>query len=108
MVLLSAVIETVSLEQRNGEPLNSEYNRMVLSAACAADGDLKWTPVMCGFWLQAMVLDTTSDTTRKIRLAAQRMHAAYEDQGMERHYAIAAIMRVKLENPAMFDRMSSE
>ena len=107
MVFVSAAVKTVPLEQRNGKPLNSDHNRVVLSAAYAADGDLFMTPVMCGFWLQAMVLDTTSDTFRKIQFAAHRMHATYEDQGMECHYAIAATMRVKLEDPALFDRMSS-
>ena len=105
MVFVAAAVETVPLEQRNGQPLNSEHNRTALSAAYAADGEKNMTPVMCGFWLQAMVLDRTSDAFKKLQHVAARMHATYEEDGMERHYAICMSMRVKLQEPALFNRM---
>ena len=105
MVFSSSAVENVPLQQRNGQPLNSEHNRNQLSAAYAADGDTAMTPVMCGFWLQAMVMDRTSDAFQKIQHVAARMYATYEENGMERHLAICMSMRVKLENPALFNTM---
>ena len=43
-------------------PVNSEGNRNALAAAYAADGDPTMTAVMCGFWLQAAVLDVSTKT----------------------------------------------
>ena len=73
MVFCPSTVENVFLEQRNGEPLNSDHNRVTLSAAYAAEGDKNMTPVMCGFWLQAMVLDRTSDAFEKLQHVATRM-----------------------------------
>ena len=107
MVFCSSAVENAPLQQRNGQPLNSEYNRNQLSAAYAADGDARMTPVMCGFYLQVMVLDRTSDAFQKIQHVAARTFATYEDSGMERHLAIAGSMRLKLENPTLFNGIAA-
>ena len=108
MVFVSAAVETVPFEQRKCQPLNSEYNRVTLSATYAADGDKNMTPVMCGFWLQAMVLDRTSDAFKKMQRVAARIHATYQEEGMERHFAICMSMRVKLQEPVMFEQMAAD
>ena len=107
MVFCSSAVENVPLQQRNGQPLNSEYNRNQLSAAYAADGDARMTPVMCGFWLQAMVMDRNSDAFQKLLYVAGRMQATYEDKGMEPHLAIAGSMRLKLQNPTLFNSIAA-
>ena len=108
MVFPSSSVENVLLEQRKGAPLNSDFNRNASSAAYVADGNETMTPVMCGFWLQAMVLDRTSDAFKKLQLVAARMHATYEEEGMERHFAICMSMRVKLQEPVMFEQMAAD
>ena len=108
MVFVSAAVETVPFEQRNGQPLNSEYNRVTLSAAYAADGDKNMTPVMCSFWLQVMVLDRTSDAFKKLQRVASSMHTTFEEEGMEPHVAICLSMRLKLQEPVMFEQMAAD
>ena len=98
MVFCSSAVENVPLQQRKGQPLNSEYNRNQLSAFYAVDGDAGMTPVMCGFYLQAMVMDRTSDAFQKLQHVAARTFATYEENGMERHLAMCMSMRVKLES----------
>ena len=107
MVFSSSAVENVPLQQRNGKPLNSEYNRNQLSAAYATDGDTAMTPVMCGFWLQAMVMDRNSNAFQELLYVAGRTQATYEDRGMEPHLAIAGSMRLKLENPALFNSIAA-
>ena len=106
MVFCPSTVENVLLEQRNGAPLNSDHNRVTLSAAYAADGDKNMTPAMCGFWLQAMVLDRTSDAFKKMQRVAARVHASYQENGMERHHAICVSMRVKVADPVLFEQMA--
>ncbi len=107
MVFVSAAVENVLLQQRNGKPLNSEYNRNQLSAAYATDGDTVMTPVMCGFWLQAMVMDRNSNAFQELLYVAGRTQAVYEDRGMEPHVAIAGSLRMKLQNPTLFNIMTA-
>ena len=80
-------------------PLNSEVNRNTLAAAYTADGDRSMTTVMCGFWLQAIALDKSTKTFTEVQTVAHSLRATY---GMERHYAMAAAMRVKSESPETF------
>ena len=80
-------------------PLNSEVNRNTLAAAYSADGDHSMTAVMCGFWLQAIALDKSTKTFTEVQTVAHSLRATY---GMERHYAMAAAMRVKSESPETF------
>ena len=85
-------------------PVNSERNRNTLAVAYAADGDPTMTPVMCGFWLQAIALDKSTKTFTEVQTVAHSLRATY---GMERHYAMAAAMRVKFETPETFKRIAA-
>ena len=85
-------------------PLNSEVNRNTLAAAYSADGDHSMTAVMCGFWLQAIALDKSTKTFTEVQTVAHGLRATY---GMERHYAMAAAMRVKSESPETFKRIAA-
>ena len=91
----------------NGVPLNVEENRYRMSAAFKSDGDPSMTPAMCGFYLQALALDTSTDAFKKARIVANSIHATYEeDLGMPIHFAMAAAMRVKTEQPKLFAEMA--
>ena len=87
-----------------GIPLNSEVNRNTLAATYAADGDPTMTPVMCGFWLQAVALDKSTKTFTEVRTAAHSLRAEY---GGTMHYAMAAAMRAKSELPETFKRIAA-
>ena len=87
-------------------PVNSEENRMDLSRAYRANGNAPMTPAMCGFWLQAMALDKSSDAFKQAQMVAHRIHATYEDQGMSFDLAIASSMRIRAEQPTMFGEMA--
>ena len=80
-------------------PVNSELNRNTLAAAYVADGDPTMTPVMCGFWLQAIALDKSTKTFTEVRTAARSLRAEY---GGTMHYAMAAAMRARSELPETF------
>ena len=88
-------------------PLNTEGNRTRLAAAYLLDNDPTMTPSMCGFWLQAVALDKSVETFKQVQLVAHRMHVTYEEDGMHIHYAMAAAMRVKAENPALFSQLAT-
>ena len=88
-------------------PVNSEGNRMRASRDFVARGDATMTPVMCGFWLQALALDKDSNDFKDARVVAGRLHATYEDEGMQFHLAMASAMRIKAEQPALFKRMAA-
>ena len=62
--------------------VNSEENRAELSRAYAANGKVGMTPVMCGFLLQAMALDRSTDAFKQAQIVAHRLHMTYEDEGM--------------------------
>ena len=80
-------------------PLNSRFNRTRLAAAYLADGDPTMTAVMCGFYLQAMALDTSSQEFEEAQTVAQRLDYTFD---LEMHWAIAAAMRIKAERPEVF------
>ena len=86
-------------------PLNTEGNRTRLAAAYLLDNDPTMTPAMCGFWLQAVALDKSVESLKQVQRVAYRMHATYEEEGMHIHYAMAAAMRVKVENPMLFRQL---
>ena len=86
-------------------PLNSNYNRTRLAAAYLADGDPTMTAVMCGFYLQAMALDTSSQEFEEAQTVAHRLYATYPQ--VEMHFAIAAAMRIKAERPEVFRSMAA-
>ena len=65
------------------------------------------TPVMCGFWLQAAALDMSMETFKQVLRVAHRMHLTYEEDGMHIHYAMAAAMRVKAENPTLSSQLAT-
>ena len=88
-------------------PVNSEQNRMQLSRNYATHGNVGMTPAMCGFWLQAMALDKSSDAFKQAQLVAHRIHATYKDEGMSFDYAIASSMRIRVEQPTTFGKMFS-
>ena len=88
-------------------PVNSEQNRMQLSRAYAANGNPTMTPVMCGFLLQAMAFDKSSDAFKQAQVVAHRVHGDYKDDGMSFDYAIAASMRIRAEQPALFREMAT-
>ena len=81
-------------------PFNSRFNRNRLAAAYLADGDPTMTAVMCGFYLQAMALDTSSRGFEEAQTVAHRLYASYPP--IEMHFAIAAALRVKAEQPEVF------
>ena len=81
-------------------PLNSEFNRTKLAAAYLADGDSSMTNAMCGFYLQAMALDTSGLEFEEAQTVAHRLYATYPP--MEMHFAIAAALRIKAEHPEVF------
>ena len=85
--------------------VNSEENRMELSRAYAANGNPTMTPVMCGFVLQAMACDKSSDAFKQVQLVAHRIHATYRDEGVSFDLAIASSMRIRAEQPAFFRTM---
>ena len=87
--------------------VNSEENRMELSRAYAANGNPTMTPVMCGFMLQAMAFDKSSDAFKQAQLVAHRIHATYKDEGMSFDFAIASSMRIRVEQPTTFGKMFS-
>ena len=85
-------------------PVNSEMNRNNLAAAYSADGDPSMTAVMCGFWMQAIALDESADpTVADVRTVCHTLRAEY---GLERHFAMAAAMRMKSESPETFKRIA--
>ena len=88
-------------------PVNSEQNRMQLSRNYATNGNVGMTPAMCGFWLQAMALDKSSDAFKQAQLVAHRIHATYKDEGMSFDFAIASSMRIRVEQPTTFGKMFS-
>ena len=81
-------------------PLSSRFNRTRLAAAYLADGDPTMTAVMCGFYLQAMALDTSTREFEEAQTVAHRLCATYPQAEM--HFAIAAAMRIKAERPEVF------
>ena len=87
--------------------VNSEENRAELSRAYAANGKVGMTPVMCGFLLQAMALDRSTDAFKQAQLVAHRIHMTYEDEGMSFDYAIASSMRIRVEQPKLFGEMAT-
>ena len=88
-------------------PVNSEGNRMRASRDFVAQGDATMTPVMCGFWLQALSIDKDSNDFKDARAVAECIHATYDDEGMQIHLAVASAMRIKAEQPALFKRMAA-
>ena len=86
-------------------PLNSEVNRMELSRGFVAEGDDSMTPAMCGFALLGLGLD--SDASVDARVVAGRIHNTYKDRGMQPYGALAAAMRIKAEQPALFREMAA-
>ena len=88
-------------------PVNSEGNRMRVSRDFVTRGEAAMTPVMCGFWLQALALDKNTNNFTDARVVAGRLHATYEDEGMQIHLAVASAMRIKAEQPALFKRMAA-
>ena len=84
-------------------PVNSEGNRNAVAAAYAADGDPTMTTVMCGFWLQAAVLDVSTKTFADVKTVSHLLRSTF---GMEMHYAMAAAMRMKSEDPKVFKRIA--
>ena len=85
-------------------PVNSEGNRNTLAAAYAADGDPTMTTVMCGFWLQAVVLDVSTKTFTEVKTVAHLLRSTY---GMELHYAMAAAMRMRSESLKIFKHIAA-
>ena len=81
-------------------PLNTKMNRNRLSAAFLANGDRSMTPVMCGFYLQAIALDPSSSAFTDARTVAHRFHATYPHREM--HFAIAAAMRIQATQMELF------
>ena len=102
--MTSIVLEVHTTPSGQKFPVNSEENRMELSRAHRANGYAAMTPAMCGFWLQAMALDKSSDAFKRAQTVAHRLHATYE--GMSCDFAIASSMRIKVEQPAMFREMA--
>ena len=96
----TAVSQVVLIENFKGIPLNIEENRRRMSAAFLSDGDQSMTPAMCGFLLNAFALDKSTEAYGQSRRVAHRLRATFE--GMEMHYAVAAAMRVKVEDPELF------
>ena len=88
-------------------PLNTEGNRTRLSAAYMLDLDPTMTPAMCGFWLQAAALDKSVEPFKQFLLVAHRIQVTYVEEGMHIHYAMAAAMRVKVENPTLFSQLAT-
>ena len=103
---MSSILEVHMTPSGQKVPVNSEQNRMQLSRNYATNGDVGMTPAMCGFWLQAMALDKSSDAFKQAQLVAHRIHATYEDQGMSFDLAIASSMRIRAEQPTMFGEMA--
>ena len=101
-----AVTELTLLQNLPGVPLDIESNRVIMSAAFRLDGDPKMTPLMCGFFMQVMALDKTWDSFVQVISLAHRIQATYKDEGMHLHYAIAAAMRIYVENPKRFAEMA--
>ena len=81
-------------------PLNSNYNRTRLAAAYLADGDRTMNNAMCGFYLQAMALDTSTREFDKAQTVAHRLYATYPR--MEMHFAMASAMRIMADRPEVF------
>ena len=98
----------IPLEGLHGVPVNSERNRMAMAAAYADAGTTGMTPVMCGFFLQALALDRASDLHRKVHSAARRVYATYNEEGMVIPLALAVTMRLRLVNPNLFNELPSE
>ena len=61
------------------------------------------TAVMCGFWLQAVALDVSTKTFTEVKTVAHLLRSTY---GMSLHYAMAAAMRMKSEDPKVFKRIA--
>ena len=99
----TALSQVLLLENSQGVPLNIAGNRTRLSEAFKSDGDPSMTPVMCGFLLQAIALDPSSEAFSKARIVAHRLKASYE---MHLQYAMAAALRVKTEQPQLFAEMA--
>ena len=96
----TAVSQVVLIENFKGIPLNIEENCRRMSVAFLSDGDASMTPAMCGFLLTAFALDKSTEAYGQSRRVAHRLREDYED--MEMHYAIAAAMRIKVEQPTLF------
>ena len=64
------------------------------------------TAVMCGFWMQAIALDESANpkTFADVRTVCHSLRAEY---GMERHFAMAAAMRIRSESPETFKRIAA-
>ena len=103
----TVVLETRTSPSGKKVPLNSEVNRANMSRAYIAEGETSMTPVMCGFLFLALAQDTSSDAHKKTVIVAERLRATYEDNGMHVDYVIAAAMRIKVEQPAIFSEMAT-
>ena len=100
----TALSQVLLLENAQGIPLNIEGNRNRLSEAFKLDGDPTMSPVMCGFLLQALAMDTSTEAFRMAKIVANRLKDDYE--GMHIIYAIAAALRVRTAQPQLFDEMA--
>ena len=103
----TVVLETRTSPSGKKVPLNSEGNRANMSRAYIAEGDASMTPVMCGFLFLALAQDKSSDAYKKTVIVAERLRATYKDDGMQDDHAIAAAMRLNVEQPAMFGEMAT-
>ena len=90
-------LETHTTPSGREYPLNSEDNRNMLASAYLAEGDKSMTPVMCGYWLQAIALDSKS--FEELQTVAGRLQATWP---MHKHCAMAVAMRARLEQPELF------
>ena len=102
---LVLMLETHTTPSGQEVPLNSEENRSRLAATYLTHGDPSMTPVMCGFWLQAVALERNTPAFKEARTVAHRLHATYKP--MEMHFAMASAMRIKLEQPELFRRAAN-
>ncbi len=102
---MASILEVHTTPSGQKVLVNSEQNRMQLSRNYATNGDVGMTPAMCGFWLQAMALDKSSDAFKQAQLVAHRIHATYKDQGLSFDMAIASSMLIRVEQPTIFGKM---
>ena len=100
----TALSQVFLLQNSQGIPLNVEGNHTRLSEAFKSDGDPSMSPVMCGFLLQALAMDTSTEAFRMVRMVAKCLQADYH--GMHLEYAIAAALRVRTEQPQLFAEMA--
>ena len=99
---MSTSSTSVYAEVETQIPLNTHENRTRLSAAYEEAGDGTMTPAMCGFWLQAIALDPTSERFAETQKVARRIYANFNENGMQMHYAMAAAMRIRTVQPRLF------